>query len=407
MKEDFIPILLGSDINVYGMASSFYELYQKKSIIICKKVLTACSNSDLIQVGVIEPNLENDEVFVKTLINFKKNYKNTNLLLVPCGDNYLRLVVRNQDKIKKYYKFNCISKKLFNILDTKEKFYKLCEKNNFDYPKTMILTKKNYLKKKIDFNFPIVIKPSNSVMYWNTQYNGKRKVYIVENLEEANNIINTIYNSSYTDNLIVQEFIPGDDTSMRVVNCYCDKFGKVTLVALGHVLLEEYTPEGIGSYATIISYYDKEIMDSIITFLEKIKFKGYANFDIKYDKRDGKYKLFEINPRQGRSSYFVTAAGYNITKYLVDDIIYNKTRNLDVVKNSIIYSIVPKSIIFKYVMNKEMKEQAKFLIKEHKFYNSYISKYDKNIKRISQFIENQLHYYSKYAKYFKDKNSFK
>lgn len=403
MKKDFIPVLLGSDINVYGMASSFYKEYGKKSKAIGKGILPPCQNSNIVHVEVIEPNLEDDDIFTKTLLDFKNKYKDETLLLVPCGDNYTKMLVRNQDKLKDAYVFNCIDNDLLVSLNTKEKFYELCEKHNMPYPKTVVVTKENYKNISIPFDYPIIIKPSNSVMYWNAHFENKKKVFLAENEEEFNKILDAIYHSTYTDHLIIQEFIPGDDSKMRVVNCYSDHNGKVKMASFGKILLEECTPEGIGSYAVIISDYDKEILDLIINFLEKIGFKGYSNFDLKYDVRDNKYKLFEINPRQGRSSYYVTAAGCNLSKYLVDDMIYEKEMELDICKNKILYSIIPKKIIFKYVSDENLKEEAQTLINEHKIYNSFMCKGDNNLKRKLYFQYNQLTYYRKYKKYFGNK----
>ena len=403
MKKDFIPVLLGSDINVYGMASSFYKQYNKKSIAIGKGILPVCKNSKIVHVEVVEPRLEEDDVFVETLLKFKENYPNDTLLLVPCGDNYIKMLVRNQDKLKKDYVFNCIKNDLLESLNTKERFYEMCEKYDLPYPKTFICTKDNYENLEAPFEYPMIIKPSNSVMYWNAHFEGKRKVFLAETEEEFRKILDAIYHSTYTDDLIIQEFVPGDDSMMRVVNCYSDHNGKVKMAALGKILLEECTPEGIGSYAAIISDYDKEIIDLVVNFLEKIKFKGYSNFDIKYDTRDNTYKVFEINPRQGRSSYFVTAAGCNLSKYLVDDMINNKDMKMEVCKNKILYSIIPKQIIYKYVPHENLKKEAKMLIDENKMFNSYMCDGDKSLIRRIKFFLNQLNYFRKYKKYFGDK----
>ena len=56
-KPDFIPVLLGSDVNVYGMARSFHEAYGIPSVAVGKARLNATSNSRIVSVEVAEPNL--------------------------------------------------------------------------------------------------------------------------------------------------------------------------------------------------------------------------------------------------------------------------------------------------------------------------------------------------------------
>ncbi|MDK7188317.1 carboxylate--amine ligase, partial [Facklamia hominis] len=76
-----------------------------------------------------------------------------------------------------------------------------------------------------------------------------------------------------------------------------------------------------------------------------------ANFDMKYDERDGKYKLFEINLRQGRSSYFVTLNGFNIAKYFVEDLIDHKPFDGNTVfgRGEKLWMEIPRSIFCNYV----------------------------------------------------------
>ncbi len=404
-KIEFVPVLLGSDINVYGMARSFHEEYGVASVAIGKGILGPCTASKIVRVEVVEPNLEDDEVFVSTLLNFAKRYEGSGkkLLLVPCGDNYIKLLVRNQDKLRGVYEFECISEELLMRLSIKESFYEVCTEHGFSFPKTTTCTFEDHKNLELPFDFPVIIKPSNSVAYWNCHFPHKKKVFVAETREEFEAILTAIYSSSYKDHLILQEYIPGDDSNMRVMNCYCGSDKKVRLIALGNALLEEHSPEGIGSYAAIINGYDEKLNEQMKGFLEGIGYVGFANFDMKYDSRDGTYKLFEMNLRQGRSSFFVTAAGYNLAKWLVDDVIYHRDVPCTVAENKVLWSIIPKRIIFQYVKDPALKAEAKELIRQGKYCQSYYYKGDRSFKRWVNFRKNQFHYFEKYRRYFGNK----
>ena len=321
---DFLPVLLGSDANVYGMARSFYQQYGVRSVAICKGALVATSNTNLVKIAVLEPDLENDETFVKTLTDYAKAHADKPLVLVSCADGYTVLMGRHRDALKPYYHFACPELQTVLDLDIKENFYRACEAHGLSYPKTATCNAQNYKNIELPFAFPVIIKASNSPAYWNCTFPHKKKVFLANNREEFDAITAAIYGSSYQDELILQEYIPGDDNCMRVLNAYCGLDHKVKLMALGRPLLEEQTPEGIGNYAAILSdpeYNDAALLEKLKNFLEDMQWEGFANMDIKYDARTGEYKMFEMNPRQGRSSYFVTAAGYNLSKWLVEDVL--------------------------------------------------------------------------------------
>ncbi len=402
-QMDFIPVLLGSDINVYGMARSFHEAYGIKSVAVGKGRLPATANSRIVSIECVESNIEEDEVFCRTMIEFAARYPHKTLLLVPCGDNYIKLLVRNQDKIKHLYRFACIDEALLMRLSLKESFYEVCTEHGFAFPQTTTCSNQNYKDIQLPFDFPVIIKPSNSVAYWNCHFPHKKKVFVAENREEFEAILKAIYGSSYQDTLILQEYIPGDDSNMRVMNCFSGKDKKVKLIALGHALLEEHSPEGIGSYAAIISSHDEELAQRMKSFLESIGYIGFANFDMKYDTRDGKYKLFEMNLRQGRSSYYVTAAGYNMAEYIVKDILLEEELSLTIAKNRVLWSIIPKDIIFRYVADEKLKQEAKELIQAKKFIRSMDYKPDMSLKRFVAFHLNQMNYRKKYKENFGNK----
>lgn len=402
--KTFLPVILGTDANAYGLARSFNDEYNIKSLALGKFGLRETKNSSIIDVKEI-PNFDNEKIMIEKLIEIGKEYKEKYdyLILLSCAEWYTNPVVNHKEELEKYYVLPFMNKEIKNELEDKEKFYEICEKYHLDYPKTYIVTYENKDNIKIPFNYPVALKPSNSTDYSKVNFEGKEKSYEIKNEKELKEVINKIYASEYRSHIIIQDFIPGGDDTMYVLNCYSNKDGKVKMMCLGRCILEEHTPYGIGNYKAIISTGNEKIYNQIKDFLEKIHYIGFSNFDLKYDYRDKTFKLFEINIRQGRSSYFTTAAGLNLGKCLVDDYVLNKNEETVYNYNKHLWLHTPISVLKKYVYNEDTLNEALKLIKEKKYTYTLKNPKEKSLTR-KIWIN---HIYSKdkkiYKKYFPPK----
>lgn len=397
------PVLVGGDINCYSVARAYHEAYGVKSIAFGRYALGATKDSNIIDFR-IEPKITDEKQFIQVLLRTADELAEPNkkLIIMGCTDEYAELIIDHKDILKEKYIVPYIDSELKNKLIEKELFYEMCEEKGLDYPKTFIYSKGSKIE-NFGFNYPVIIKPSDSVLYWQFPFEGMKKAYVANDEKEFIEITTQIYNGKYDKSLIIQDFIPGDDSHMRVLTCYSDQNGKVKMMCLGHVLLEEHTPKGIGNHAAIITEYDEALMEKFKAFLEDINYTGFSNFDIKYDTRDNTYKVFEINLRQGRSNYYVTSSGNNIAKYVVEDRVYNKELDLKVQKDPFFWHVIPNNVVYKYVKNQELVNKAKSLTKEGKSATSF--GYDKDLKGnfkrrwyIFLYNINQMKKFKKYCK---------
>ena len=285
---------------------------------------------------------------------------------------------------------------MLETLIHKEKFYDLCDKYGIDHPATYVYHKGEGHGFTLPFEGPFVVKPAESDTYWKHPFPTQKKAYVLQTREEVDQVIDDIYNAGYEDSLIIQDFIPGDDSYMRVVTNYSGADGKVRLMCVGHVLLEEHTAHAIGNHAVIITEPEPELCEKLKGFLEAIHFTGFSNFDIKYDQRDGKFKAFEINCRQGRSNYYVTGAGYNLAKYLVEDRVLGKDCELTITKNRHLWWVIPPKVAYDYV-NPRYHEEMKALQAHNAVVNPLFYKPDNGLMHKLRIMKGQRRYVGWYA----------
>ncbi len=404
-EHDFLPIILGSDENAYGTARLFCEAYGKKPLLLCTRRLIPTYYSSLFTLEQIE-DLDREDVFPKALKKVLERYKDDyrHLIVVPCSDYYCAMLSRHYGEFEGMISNRFISEELLSTLDTKDRFYALCEKHGMDYPKTYVADPEDRLTAvdRLPFSFPIVVKPenSNAYEYLHCSFEGKKKVFFFNDRESYLKVMESMNASDYKGKLIIQEFIAGGDDSMRVINTYSDGDGKVRAMCLGQPVLEEYAPKTLGNYAAIISRYDADICEKVKTFLEDIGYVGFANLDMKIDRNTGRCVMFEINPRLGRSSYFVRAAGMNMMKYLVEDTVCGERRETEVSRETALWANVPKCTVLDHVFDQELKKEIKDLLKKKKYARTLDCPGDRDPRRIFWIKRYYFGQYKNFKKYF-------
>lgn len=409
-KEKFLPIILGSDENAYGTSRLFAASYGIKPLLICTRQLIPTLYSSLFTLRKIR-DFDRDDVFPEALLSVLREYssKYEKLLVIPCSDYYSAMLSKYYDKFEGLIANKFISASLLDTLDTKDKFYALCEKHGAPYPETYTATPNDRITciDKLPFGFPIVVKPenSNAYEYLHASFEGKKKVFFFSDKESYLEMAKNINASSYKGKLVIQKFIKGSDDSMRVINSYSDSNGKVRAMCLGQPILEEYAPKTLGNYAAIISRKDRELCLKVKTFLESIGYVGFCNIDMKYDKDTEDYVMFEINPRLGRSSFFVAGAGANMMKVLTNDVVFGKQEDCIFAEEPSLWANVPKTVIHKYVADKALKEEAFRLIKNNKYSRTLDCREDTDIRRFIWIKRYYLGQYKNFKKYFFKKDN--
>ena len=210
----FQPLLFGGDINVYSVARAFHEAYGVRSIAYGKYPSFPCHGSAIIDYRVC-PDNESADAFRRNAKAVAEEFPDKTILLLGCGDSYVQLAAHCKDQLPANVVAPYIDGALLDTLINKEKFYQLCDRYGVDHPATFIYDKSMGHDFSLPFGPPYIAKPADSVAYWATGVHALAKVYICQTWEELLSALDQVYEAGYPDHMVLQEFIPGDDTYMR------------------------------------------------------------------------------------------------------------------------------------------------------------------------------------------------
>lgn len=280
-------VVLGGYLNGYSIIKELHECgVNNIALIQYGKQLGGYSNK-LKQVFSISKEISEFKI---ALFELKKEYDF--LVLFPSDDLQIEFMKELEEDIKSfcYLPFNSS-----NVRDCSDKYYQyeFCEKLGVPYPKTFQMSDISDLSKVKDLMFPLLIKP-------NTRKDITIKVFRslrIENelvLSENKDYLEAFLQQGLT--FLVSEIIPGDTNGkIFAYTAFRNKSGKILNSWIGKKLTQY--PDDYGVFSSASNGSPEIIKSQGETLINGLNLFGIVEPEFKYDHRDDKYKLTEINLR--------------------------------------------------------------------------------------------------------------
>ena len=356
----FDLVLLGSGLGVYTLARAFHEEYGVVATVLTKVGIEPMRRSvtcDVHELG----GAARDEDLVDAAVELAEERGGQRpQLLLANADSLIQLMSDHRARLAPHYVLPILEADVLEQLSDKAEFARLCTEHGVATPRTEVIDLRapqglSEEPVRVDLPFPVVMKAARTADMAGVRFEGKKKVWFLEDPSELEDLVRTIERAGYRGRLVVQELIPGDDTAEGSITAYTDAAGRVTLLCSARVLLGEHTPDALGRPAAMITTPFDDALGQARTLLEATGYRGYANFDVKRDPRDETWKFFEVNPRIGRNNFYVSTAGANIARFVVADAIEHRRIEPVTEFDEILYSLVPMPLLMRYLRDPALK----------------------------------------------------
>ena len=152
--------------------------------------------------------------FVDLLVGCGARYKGS--MLIPCDDETLVTVSKNKELLGKYFAVACTEWSITKKLIDKQYTYELAESIGVPCPRTMMPSIKDELEQGCSgLQYPCLVKPCQSHKYF-AQFHVKMR--LVENYDQLLQVHQEASDAGLE--VVIQEYIPGDDSHSVNYNSY-------------------------------------------------------------------------------------------------------------------------------------------------------------------------------------------
>jgi predicted ATP-grasp superfamily ATP-dependent carboligase len=237
-------------------------------------------------------------------------------ILMPIDDIAAGFVADQAAVLRERFLFPDQPDGLARILSNKKEMHFLCKEAGVPTPEAAFPRSKDEVA---DFGgaaiFPIMLKR----IAWFPEHRQQMKSVAIANNPEELLEEYEVMATLGKPNIMLQEYIPGGPESVWMFNGYFADDSECLAGFTGRKIRQ--APPATGTTTLGICLKNEVVEKTTVDFMRKIGYSGIVDMDYRYDRRDGKHKLLDVNPRIGATfRLFLDSNGMDVVRALYLDL---------------------------------------------------------------------------------------
>ena len=401
-REDLLPVILGGDISAYAYGREFHEAFHVKSVAMNQAFVGAMQYSALFDF-VTTDSIEPAELLAKISDLAEKN-PDKKLPVVASTDALVASLEEITDKLPENVVLPIPSREAFRRACDKREFQAACEKLGLPVPATEVVSLgADAMPAPCALSFPVVAKPARSAEYSHLYERGFQKVYSFDDQAGLDGLWAQLREAGFTGDFLVQERIDGDDTHMGALTFYVGRDGKMQAFGAAQALLEDHAPTMRGNSVAMVARVWPDLQAHCEALVAELGYTGFGEVDVKRDPKTGEWLFLELNPRVGRNSYYMAAAGVNPMRAMVTDLVDGRGKKLYVADDPALYTLVPQALLERYLADPELLAEVRQLVADGRGFDPQRYDADRGARRMIDVELTEKNQFRKFARYYPER----
>ena len=259
-----------------------------------------------VRVGIEGRPLGNPAQLVDELIAAGRQL-GAGTILMAGTDEWAVFVAEHADRLSAHFRFPRMPASMVAALASKEGLNRLAEQYGVATPKIAKPANRDEAAGHArTLRYPVMLKPVVS-----------RPDVTFKAVVDDPGALLTAYDrmqeTPQAPNVLLQEYIPGGDEDVWMFNGYFDASSQCRAAFTGRKLRQQ--PAHMGHCSLGVCQQNQAVIDTTVRFLAEVGYRGIVDIGYRFDRRDGQYKILDVNPRLGGAfRLFVDANGLDVVR---------------------------------------------------------------------------------------------